>query len=73
VDGETREVASSGLEQIVTTIASQLRTLPPKEAKARAQAIVAAMVGSMVLSRVVTDKALSESFLRDTKAFIFKH
>ena len=73
VDGETREVASSGLEQIVTTIASQLRTLPPKEAKARAQAILAAMVGSMVLSRVVTDKALSESFLRDTKAFILNH
>jgi TetR/AcrR family transcriptional regulator, transcriptional repressor for nem operon len=73
VDGETREVASSGLEQIVATIASQLRTFPPREAKARAQAILAAMVGSMVLSRVVTDKALSESFLRDTKAFILKH
>jgi TetR/AcrR family transcriptional regulator, transcriptional repressor for nem operon len=73
VDGETREVASSGLEQIVTTIASHLRTLPPREAKARAQAILAAMVGGMVLSRVVTDKALSESFLRVTKAFVLKH
>jgi TetR/AcrR family transcriptional repressor of nem operon len=72
-DKATREVASNGLEQIVTRIASHLPTLAPREAKARAQAILAAMVGSMILSRVVTDKRLSESLLRDTKAFILKH
>jgi TetR/AcrR family transcriptional repressor of nem operon len=72
-DGATREVTSSGLEQIVTTIASHFPALPPRKSKERAQAILAAMVGGMVLSRVVTDKMLSESFLRDTKAFILKH
>jgi TetR/AcrR family transcriptional repressor of nem operon len=72
-DGETRKVASNGVEQIVRIIASHFPELPPREAKARAQAILATMVGSMMLSRVVTDKTLSESFLRDTKAFILKH
>jgi TetR/AcrR family transcriptional regulator, transcriptional repressor for nem operon len=34
-DGATREVASGGIEQIVTTIASHFPALPPRESKAR--------------------------------------
>lgn len=69
-DQETRQVASKGIEQIISIIASHLPELSPKQARARAHAIVAAMVGSMMLSRIVTDKKLSETLLRDTKAFI---
>jgi TetR/AcrR family transcriptional regulator, transcriptional repressor for nem operon len=67
---DTRRLASKGVEQIITIIASHLSELPPKEAKARAHAIVAAMVGGMMLSRIVTDPKLSDSLLRDTKAFV---
>ena len=72
VDQDTRQIASKGVEQIITIIASHLPELPSKEAKARAHAIVAAMVGGMLLSRIVTDPKLSDSLLRDTKAFVLK-
>jgi len=71
-DEGTRDAASRGIVRLISLIESRLPRLSPKEAKSRARAIVAAMVGSVVLSRVVTDPKLSDSLLRDTREFILQ-
>jgi len=52
---------------VISLIESRLTYLSPKEAKSRAHAILAAMVGSVVLSRIVMSPKLSDSLLRDTR------
>jgi hypothetical protein len=51
-------------------IAACFPDLPPKEAKPKARAILSAMVGAMVLSRIATDSKLSDRLLHDTKDFL---
>jgi TetR/AcrR family transcriptional regulator, transcriptional repressor for nem operon len=68
----TRRVASKAVEQIVSIIEAHLSGLSPKEARSLAHAIVAAMVGGMMLSRIVTDRKLSDSFLRDTRDYVLE-
>ncbi len=67
---ETRDVASRGIERFISVIAARFPKLPPREAKTKARGVVAAMVGGMMLSRIVTDSKLSDRFLRDTKNLI---
>lgn len=71
-DAVTREIASEGVLRFVSVIESHLADLPKNEARRKARAIVAAMVGGMMLSRIVTDTKISDSFLRDTKSFILQ-
>ena len=68
----TRQVASKAVEQIVSIIEAHLAGLSPKDARSCAHAIVATMVGGMMLSRIVTDKNLSDSFLRDSRDFVLE-
>ena len=69
-DERTRDAASRGIVRLISLIESRLTYLSPKEAKSRAHAILAAMVGSVVLSRIVLSPKLSDSLLRDTREFI---
>lgn len=71
-DSETRDTASTGIERFIAIVSSQLHDMPPREAKSRAAAIVSAMVGGMVLARVVNDPNVSNSILKDTRDFILR-
>ena len=61
--GETRQKASEGVLRFVSIVEKHLKGLPAKDKKSRAHAIVAASVGSMMLSRIVTDPKLSDRLL----------
>lgn len=71
-DERTRDVASRGILRLISLLESSLKDLPPKEAKARAHAILATMVGSVILSRIVTSSKLSDALLRDSRDFILQ-
>ena len=60
--GKTRHKASEGVLRFVSLVEKHLKGLPAKDRKSRAHAIVAALVGSMMLSRIVTDSKLSDRF-----------
>jgi TetR/AcrR family transcriptional repressor of nem operon len=70
--GKTRHKASEGVLRFVSLVEKHLTGLPAKDRKSRAHAIVAALVGSMMLSRIVTDSKLSDRFLRDTRDFVLR-
>ena len=53
-------------------MAQSFPDLPPREANAKAHAIVSAMVGAVMLSRIVNDTRLSDQLLRDTREFVTK-
>lgn len=69
-DANTRDIASDGYLRLVEIVRGQIEALPPREAKARATAIVSAMVGAMILARVVNDTGTSNRILKDTRDFI---
>ena len=69
-ENDARQAISKGIERFISIIQACFPDLPPKEAKAKAHAIVSAMVGAMVLSRIATDGKLSNRLLRDTKDFL---
>ena len=70
--GKTRQKASEGVLRFVSLVEKRLKDLPAKDRKSRAHAIVASLVGSMMLSRIVTDPKLSDRFLRDTRDFVLR-
>jgi hypothetical protein len=73
VNGEQaakRSTRPEGVLRFVSLVEKHLKGLPAKERKSRAHAIVAALVGSMMLSRIVTDPKLSDRLLRDTRDFV---
>jgi TetR/AcrR family transcriptional regulator, transcriptional repressor for nem operon len=70
--GKARQKASEGVLRFVSLVGKHLQDLPTKERKPRAHAIVAALVGSMMLSRIVTDPKLSDRLLRDTRDFVLR-
>ncbi len=70
--GKTRHKASEGVLRFVSLVEKHLKGLPAKDRKSRAHAIVAALVGSMMLSRIVTDPKLSDRFLRDIRDFVLR-
>jgi TetR/AcrR family transcriptional repressor of nem operon len=71
-ESDTRQVTSKGIERFISIVAQRFPGLPPREANAKAHAIVSAMVGAMMLSRIVTDTRLSDRLLRDTREFVAK-
>jgi len=70
--GKTRQKASQGVLRFVSIVEKHLKGIPAKERNSRAHAIVAALVGSMMLSRIVTDPKLSDRLLRDTRDFVLR-
>ena len=70
--GKTRQKASEGVLRFVSLVEKHLKDLPAKDRRSRAHAIVAALVGSMMLSRIVTDPKLSDRLLRDTRDFLLR-
>jgi TetR/AcrR family transcriptional repressor of nem operon len=71
-DKHTRDTASDGLKAAIALVAKQITDVPPGEAKKRAHAIMAAMVGGVVLSRLANNAHLSEMILRETRKLILK-
>ena len=71
-DKHTRDTATYGLKAVIALVAKQITDVPPDEAKKRAHAIVAAMVGGVVLSRIANNAHLSEMILRETRKLILK-
>jgi TetR/AcrR family transcriptional repressor of nem operon len=71
-DEALKAIATGGIDQLVAQVRTYLPDLSPKEARKRAHAVVAAMVGAMMLSRIVKDQTLSDSLLRDTKEFLLE-
>ena len=71
-DDKTRDVATQGLRDYVGVLASHLESLKPGEAKNRAMAIFATMVGALILARISNDETLSRSILRNAQETILK-
>ena len=72
VDKHAGDTATDGLKAIIALVAKQITDVPPDEAQKRAYAIVAAMVGGVVLSRIANNAHLSEMILRETRKLILK-
>jgi TetR/AcrR family transcriptional repressor of nem operon len=66
-DDKTRAVATAGFLKLVEVVAKQYRRAKPKAAKARALVAVTAMIGAVMMSRIVTDPELSAAILQHTK------
>ena len=69
-DEKSRQIAATGFHRLVAMVEGQLTNVAPREAKARATAIVSAMVGSVILARIVKDPTISEDILKSTTDFI---
>ena len=60
-DKKTRGAATEGFKRLVAVLAGKLKT---QDARRRALAAVATMIGAVTMSRVVTDPRLSAEILR---------
>src|SRR5216684_1820118 len=69
-DDKTRAVATAGFLKFVDLIAQQYRRTTPKAAKARALVAASAMIGAVMVSRLVTDPELSAAVLYHTKKHV---
>ena len=69
-DNKTRDAATQGLRDYIGVLASNLDSLKPGEAKNRAMAIFATMVGALILARIANDEKLSQSILRNAQEMI---
>jgi len=63
-DAKTRAAATEGFLNYVEVLASYCDSLPPDQAKKRAIAAAATMIGALTMARVVKDAKLSESILK---------
>src|SRR6516164_11737734 len=61
MDNKTREAATEGFKRLVAVLAGKSKT---QDARRRARAAVATMIGAVTMSRVVTDPRLSAEILR---------
>jgi TetR/AcrR family transcriptional regulator, transcriptional repressor for nem operon len=71
-DRHARDALTEAYEQLVRLVAEHLRVRSAHEARSRAIAIVAAMVGALVAARAVADRRLSEEILQSARAQIIK-
>jgi len=63
-DKTVRDVATSGFSRMVEILVAHFDQARPAESRKRALATVAAMIGAVTMSRVLTDKKLSDSVLQ---------
>ena len=66
-DDKIRAVATAGFLKLVEVVAKQYRRTKPKAAKEQAVVAVTAMIGAVMMSRIVTDPELSSAILHHTK------
>ena len=64
MDKKTREAAKEGFKRLVAVLAGKSET---QDARRRALAAVATMIGAVTMSRVVTDPGLSAEILREAE------
>ena len=69
-DEKTRDAATQGLRDYIGVLASHLDSLEPGEAKNRAMASFATMVGALILARIANDEKLSQAILRNAQEMI---
>jgi TetR/AcrR family transcriptional regulator, transcriptional repressor for nem operon len=69
-DDKTRAVATAGFLKLVDVLTKQYRQTTPKIAKARALVAASAMIGAVMMSRIVTDPKLSAAILQHTKSHL---
>jgi TetR/AcrR family transcriptional repressor of nem operon len=62
---KTREAVTAGFQKLVETLAREFEGIRPDQAKKRALAAAATLVGALTISRIVTDPALSQAILRE--------
>jgi TetR/AcrR family transcriptional repressor of nem operon len=68
----TSEVTADGLKRYIALIAPQIKGVPADVAKKKATAIMSAMVGAVILSRIANNTSLSNAILKDTREFILQ-
>ncbi len=71
-DDKIRAVATAGFLKLVDVVARQYRRPKPKAAKERALVALSAMIGAIMMSRIVTDPELSAGILHYTKKHLLK-
>jgi TetR/AcrR family transcriptional regulator, transcriptional repressor for nem operon len=71
-DDALGNVTTAGLNNYIALIAKQIKHVPPRVAKKRATAIFSAMVGGLILSRVVNNATLSNAIMKDTREYILE-
>src|ERR1700693_4391263 len=63
-DTRVRDVATTGFSRMVEILAAHFDQARPAEARKRAMAAAAAMIGAVTMSRVLPDQKLSDSLLQ---------
>ena len=66
-DTETRNTATAAFLKLVDILAGQVDEAKPEEAKKRAMVAVSTMIGALTMSRIMNDKRLSNSLLRNAQ------
>lgn len=64
---QTRSVVTDEIQKFIALLAEQLDHLPPAEARKRATAAAATLVGAIVLSRISIDPKMAQSILADAR------
>jgi TetR/AcrR family transcriptional repressor of nem operon len=68
-DSKTRKAFTACLEDMVDVVAGEIQGLPPKAARQRGMAIVAVMMGSLLLSRATGNSEMSSELLEAGRQF----
>ncbi|TDV35878.1 TetR family transcriptional regulator [Paraburkholderia caballeronis] len=66
-DEPARAAASGAFSELVDVMAKRIRRRNPEAARSDAVFALSAMIGAITMSRVMTDRALSDSILQDVK------
>jgi TetR/AcrR family transcriptional repressor of nem operon len=66
-DRVTRNAATAAFLKLVDILAGQIDAAKPEEAKKRAMVAVSTMIGALTMSRIMNDKRLSNSLLRNAQ------
>jgi len=66
-DTETRNAATAAFLKLVDILAGQIDEAKPEEAKKRAMVAVSTMIGALTMSRIMNDRRLSNSLLRNAQ------
>ncbi len=73
LEENSRQVAADGLKEFIALVARQITgKMTPDQARKRATATVAAMVGGMMLSRIANNDQWSNSILAETRNLILQ-
>jgi TetR/AcrR family transcriptional repressor of nem operon len=65
---KTRKAFATKLEQMIDVLAAQIPGLPPKAARKQAMAMIATMMGTMVLARIAGNGEFSDEILAAGRA-----